>query len=73
MWIGGFAFVSMFNHSNRNHNPFKGSDGTYIDIKKTFVFSFIFYAISGLIVLREAHSLSSYCDESAPAYTTHDI
>jgi len=52
MWIIGFSFVALVNLQNRNNDPFMGPDGDYVDIKKTFVFSILFFFISGNVVLR---------------------
>ena len=62
MWIVGFTFISLVNLKNRNGNPFKDSEGTYIDITKTFAFSILFFALSGIVVLRQRDDLASYCN-----------
>jgi hypothetical protein len=61
MWVVGFTFVALVNLKNRNGNPFQGPEGDYVDVCKAFVFSFIFYALSGIVTLRQTHDESSYC------------
>jgi hypothetical protein len=65
MWVVGFTFVAFVNLKNRNGNPFMGPDGDYIDVVKAFVFSFLFFALTGMVVLRQSHDESSYCSTAA--------
>jgi len=57
----------LFNLRNRNGNPFKGEAGDYRDVKLAFVLSFLFFVVSGLVVLRNQDDLSSYCVPVDPA------
>ena len=61
MLLVGFVFVNVVNLRNERKNPFKGSDGTYADFKKTVLASVIVFFTSAIVMLKQTYDLSSYC------------
>lgn len=69
-WIVGFAFINQVNLRGERGNPFKSIDGSFKDIKLTIFYAFVFYFISGLVILRQKYDFSNYC--LPPQNTTLD-
>jgi hypothetical protein len=64
MLITGFMFINIVNLKNVRKNPFAGPRKNFYDIKFTIFLCFFVFIFSGVVVLRQKHDLSSFCDKN---------
>jgi hypothetical protein len=64
-----YTFINVVNLNFERGSLFKDARGGYTSFKQTVLFSFLFFFISGMVVLRQKDDLQGYCGEQ-PANAT---
>lgn len=65
LMVIGFTYVVAVTLAFKRSSVLAGADGSYNDFKWILIYGVIFYFISGIVVLRQPKSLSSYCDQQS--------
>ena len=63
LMVFGWTFVNVV--TLKRSDPFTSGNNTYKDIKTMLTFAPIIFLLSGLIVFRQPHDLSGYCNNAA--------